>query len=155
MGHDPWSDLRESAEQERLAIESELRVGTPGILQDAPEDRGLFALATHAWAKELKQSPVEIARRIARRTVRPPFAALRAEGPYVNFAMEPGPFAELVLSSVRSMGEGYGKSPPQKTRILLEHTSANPTGPLHVGRARNPFLGDALVRLLRFAGFPV
>src|SRR5207302_1463453 len=37
----------------------------------------------------------------------------------------------------------------------LEHTSANPTGPLHVGRARNPFLGDALVRLLRFVGFPV
>jgi arginyl-tRNA synthetase len=155
MGHDPWSDLRELAEQERLAIESELQVRTAGILQDAPEDRGLFGLATHAWAKELKQSPAEIARRIARRKIGPPFSALRAEGPYVNFAMEPGDFAELVLSSVRSMGEGYGKSPPQKTRILLEHTSANPTGPLHVGRARNPFLGDALVRLLRFAGFPV
>src|SRR5437879_7635086 len=53
------------------------------------------------------------------------------------------------------MGEGYGKSPPRKEKILLEHTSATPTGPLHVGRARNPFLGDALVRLLRAAGYQV
>jgi arginyl-tRNA synthetase len=155
MGHDPWSELRVRAEQERHAIESELHVATPGIIQDAPEDRGLFALATHTWAKELKQSPAEIAARVARRKVAPPFATLRAEGPYVNFVIEPQALAVLVLSSVRSMGEAYGKSPPQKPRVLLEHTSANPTGPLHVGRARNPFLGDALVRLLRFAGFPV
>src|SRR3989475_362589 len=155
MGHDPWSELRDRAEQELRAIESEHHFVTPGIMSDAPEDRGLFSLATHAWAKELHQSPAEIAVRIARRKVGPPFAALRPEGPYVNFQMDPGPFAQHVLASVRSMGEGYGKSPPRKEKILLEHTSANPTGPLHVGRARNPFLGDALVRLLRFAGFPV
>src|SRR3989442_70009 len=155
MGHDPWSELRDRAEHELRAIESEHHFVTPGIVSDAPEDLGLFSLATHAWAKELHQSPAEIAVRIARRKVGPPFAALRPEGPYVNFQMEPGPFAQHVLASVRSMGEGYGKSPPRKEKILLEHTSANPTGPLHVGRARNPFLGDALVRLLRFAGFPV
>src|SRR2546425_5366990 len=155
MGHDPWSELRDRAEQELRAIESEQHFVTPGMVSDAPEDRGLFSLATHAWAKELHQSPAEIAVRIARRKVGPPFAALRPEGPYVNFQMDPGPFAQHVLASVRSMGEGYGKSPPRKEKILLEHTSANPTGPLHVGRARNPFLGDALVRLLRFAGFPV
>jgi len=155
MGHDPWSELRDRAEHELRTIESELHSVTRGILSDAPEDRGLFSLATHAWAKELKQPPAEIAVRIARRKVGPPFAALHAEGPYVNFTMEPGPFAQLVLTAVRSMGERYGESPPRKERILLEHTSANPTGPLHVGRARNPFLGDALVRLLRFAGFPV
>jgi len=155
MGHDPWSDLRVRAEQERRAIESELHVTTPGGIQDAPEDRGLFALATHAWAKELRQSPAEIAARVARRKVGEPFATLRAEGPYVNFTMEADAFAHFVLTSVRSMGETYGQSPPQKQRILLEHTSANPTGPLHVGRARNPFLGDSLVRLLRFVGFPV
>src|SRR3989440_4460595 len=155
MGHDPWSELRARAEQELRAIESEQPFVPPGMVWDAPEDRGLFSLATHAWAKELHQSPAEIAVRIARRKVGPPFAALRPEGPYVNFQMDPGPFAQHVLASVRSMGEGYGKSPPRKEKILLEHTSANPTGPLHVGRARNPFLGDALVRLLRFAGFPV
>lgn len=155
MGHDPWSELRDRVEQERRAIESELRVSTPGVVEDAPEEHGLFAVATHSWAKELKQSPAEIAARIARRKVGPPFVGLRADGPYVNFGVEPGAFAHLVLSSVRSMGEAYGKSPPRKEKILLEHTSSNPTGPLSVGRARNPFLGDALVRLLRMAGYKV
>ncbi|MCI4371996.1 MAG: arginine--tRNA ligase, partial [Thermoplasmata archaeon] len=155
MGHDPWSDLRDLADQVRGSVEKELRVSTPGVLEEAPENRGLFALSTFGWAKELKAAPKEIAARAARHAVRPPFEPLRAEGPYLNFSVEPAAFADLVLASVRSMGEAYGTSPPRKERILLEHTSANPTGPLHVGRARNPFLGDALVRLLRMAGHPV
>src|SRR5438128_10918651 len=133
MGHDPWSELRDRAEQELRAIESELHLTTPGTWSAGPEDRGLFSLATHAWAKELKQSPAEIASRIARHKVGPPFAVLRAEGPYANFLMEPGAFAELVLTSVGSVGERYGQSPPRQERILLEHTTANPTGPPQVG----------------------
>src|SRR3989454_1056341 len=155
MGHDPGSELRDRAERVRRSIESELRVTTPGILQEAPADRGLFALAAHAWAKELKESPASIATRASRVKPVTPFAPLRHEGPYVNFTVDPSPFAELVLTAVRADGETYGASPARKERVLLEHTSANPTGPLHVGRARDPFLGDALVRLLRAAGYPV
>src|SRR3989442_1740324 len=76
-------------------------------------------------------------------------------GTSVNFSVELGAFAEHVLVSARSASESYGASPPRKERVLLEHTSANPTGPLNVGRARNPFVGDALVRLMRIAGYPV
>ncbi|HYS71380.1 MAG TPA: arginine--tRNA ligase, partial [Thermoplasmata archaeon] len=155
MGHDPWSDLRDQAAAIRRSIESSLSVTTPGILEEAPEDRGLFALATQAWAKELRSKPADIASRAARVRVTAPFAPLKAEGPYVNFRVEPSAFADLVLASVRSQGERYGASPPRKERVLLEHTSTNPTGPIHVGRARNPFVGDALVRILRLAGYPV
>ena len=155
MGHDPWSELRDRAERVRRSIESELRLTTPGVLQEAPADHGLFALAAHTWAKELKASPASIAERASRVKPVPPFAPLRPEGPYVNFTVDPAPFAELVLSAVSSDGETYGTSPARKERVLLEHTSANPTGPLHVGRARNPFLGDALVRLMRAAGYKV
>jgi len=155
MGHDPWSDLRESADAARRSIERSLHVSTPGALVEAPEDRGLFALATHPWAKELKAKPAEIATRAARVRPPPPFEPLTAEGPYVNFRVDPASFAELVLGSVRLMGPRYGTSPARKEKVLLEHTSVNPTGPLHVGRARNPFLGDSLGRLLRYAGHPV
>src|SRR6185503_10828659 len=37
-------------------------------------------------------------------------------------------------------------------RILVEFVSANPTGPMHVGHARNAAYGDALARLLAFTG---
>ena len=36
--------------------------------------------------------------------------------------------------------------------MLIEHTSANPNGPFHVGRARNAILGDTIVRLNRLYG---
>jgi arginyl-tRNA synthetase len=155
MGHDPWSELRAIADQARRSIESTLHVSTPGVLEEAPEDRGLFALAAHPWAKELRASPTDIAARAARVAVPLPFEPLQAAGPYVNFRVDPAAFGQAVLESVRLTGDRYGASPPRKERILLEHTSANPTGPLHVGRARNPFLGDSLGRLLRYAGHPV
>ena len=37
-------------------------------------------------------------------------------------------------------------------KILIEHTSANPTGPFHMGRARNPIIGDSVARLLTYYG---
>jgi arginyl-tRNA synthetase len=39
--------------------------------------------------------------------------------------------------------------------VILEHTSANPTDKLHVGRARNPIIGDTLARILRSTGYDV
>src|SRR5256885_16018000 len=105
MGHDPWSELRDRAERVRRSIESELRVTTLGVLQEAPADHGLFALAAHTWAKELKTSPASIATRAPRVKPVPPFPPLRAEGPYVNFTGDPAPFAELALSAERSDAE--------------------------------------------------
>lgn len=42
--------------------------------------------------------------------------------------------------------------PPTKKKIVLEHTSANPNGPLHIGHIRNAIIGDSLKRLLKTAG---
>lgn len=155
MGHDPWAELRERAEAVRSAIEARLGVHTPADLTEAPEDKGLFSLAVFPYAKELRMVPSAIAAEAAFVPAPEPFAALQAVGGYVNLPADPAAFAFHVLESVSFMGEAYGTSPPQPTRVLLEHTSTNPTGPLHVGRARNPVLADALGRLLRMAGFPV
>ena len=45
-----------------------------------------------------------------------------------------------------------GAHPSPNRSVLIEHTSANPNGPFHVGRARNAILGDTLVRLHRLFG---
>ena len=155
MGHDPWADLRAQADDVRRAIEADLGVRDIGGIDEAPEDRGLFALATFSYAKALRTSPADIAVRAAKARAPAPFRALEAAGGYVNFLVDPGAFAHAVLSAVTSMGDGYGRSPPKPTRILLEHTSVNPTGPIHVGRGRNPIYGDSLGRVLSMAGYPV
>ena len=38
---------------------------------------------------------------------------------------------------------------------IVVYASANPNGPLHVGRARNPIIGDTIARLLKFGGYDV
>ncbi|USO02069.1 MAG: arginine--tRNA ligase [Alphaproteobacteria bacterium] len=43
----------------------------------------------------------------------------------------------------------------QNQKILLEFLSANPTGPLHIGHARNAVLGDTLARILTTSGFDI
>ena len=49
----------------------------------------------------------------------------------------------------------YGNTNVKPEKILIEHTSANPTGPFHMGRARNPIIGDSLARLLSYYGHNV
>ncbi len=77
---------------------------------------------------------------------------VEAEGAYVN-VLPGGRYYADTLEAARE--EGYGRLPDRGTDLVLEHTSANPTGPVHVGRARNPIIGDALRRLLDFAGYDV
>ncbi len=50
---------------------------------------------------------------------------------------------------------GAGGAGESAERILVEFVSANPTGPMHVGHARNAAYGDALARMLAFYGHSV
>ena len=88
--------------------------------------------------------------------------ALRAEpevervdvaGPgFINLRLKPEVFFE-VLSDVLTEGEAYGRALDSgEGPVNVEYVSANPTGPMHVGHARGAAFGDALARLLAFAG---
>jgi arginyl-tRNA synthetase len=74
---------------------------------------------------------------------------------YLNCTFEPGRYVKDLAVHMWSRGGDIGLSPPNGERVTVEHTSANPNGPFHVGRARNPVLGDTLVRMLRADGSEV
>ena len=57
-----------------------------------------------------------------------------------------------MLKAGESFGAGGAREPE---RILVEFVSANPTGPMHVGHARNAAYGDALARMLTLHGHRV
>ncbi|MDL5363545.1 arginine--tRNA ligase [Halalkalicoccus sp. NIPERK01] len=76
-------------------------------------------------------------------------AGVETQGPYVNFHASDAYYAGT-LGDARE--ETYGRLEPTGREVVVEHTSANPTGPVHVGRARNPIIGDSIARLLEFAG---
>ncbi len=61
-----------------------------------------------------------------------------------------------VVEGVLAQGAAYGSSQlGAGQKVNVEYVSANPTGPLHVGHCRGAVFGDALARLLEFAGYAV
>jgi arginyl-tRNA synthetase len=79
----------------------------------------------------------------------------RAEvaGPgFVNVFLTPDWYG-AALTEILDAGIEYGgASAAVRERVQVELVSANPTGPLTVGSARNAAYGDAVARLLAFAG---
>ncbi|WNY24201.1 Arginine--tRNA ligase [Methanimicrococcus hongohii] len=78
---------------------------------------------------------------------------MTVQGPYINIFAS-GKYLTKTVENVVTDKENYG-SGKNTGKILLEHTSANPNGPLHVGHIRNAILGDTLSRILKKAGYEV
>ncbi|MBO4763432.1 MAG: arginine--tRNA ligase, partial [Candidatus Methanomethylophilaceae archaeon] len=74
---------------------------------------------------------------------------------FLNFVVDPAALTRATLDDICSKGSSYGHMPPSGIRVNVEHTSTNPTGPIHVGRARNPIIGDTLARCLKRCGHEV
>ena len=123
------------------------------LVRSREHDQGDLSLPCFPFAKELGKSPIEIAEQLAKAL--PKHSALgevNAVAGYLNIKANPHWLASQVMGQGVRIGDAYGKSPANDQHILIEHTSANPNGPFHVGRARNAILGDTLVRLHRLHG---
>jgi arginyl-tRNA synthetase len=74
---------------------------------------------------------------------------------FLNLFLADG-WHRTALAHMLAAGESFGRgevSVPE--RIIVEFVSANPTGPMHVGHARNAAYGDALGRVLALHGHRV
>jgi arginyl-tRNA synthetase len=78
--------------------------------------------------------------------------AVETQGPYINFLPAAAYYDATLAAGQR---EEYGHLESQGESVVVEHTSANPTGPVHVGRARNPIIGDAVANVIEAAGYDV
>jgi arginyl-tRNA synthetase len=60
-----------------------------------------------------------------------------------------------LLAEILELGSDFAREEPNAKRVQVEFVSANPTGPLHVGTARNAALGDSIANVLEAAGYRV
>jgi len=108
-------------------------------------------------AKFAKMSPRQLAQSL---TSRLPGSELILKtdiaGPgFINFYLRPDWLFDVV-KDVASQKDRYGRSTlGEGRRLQVEYGSANPTGPIHVGNARNLAYGDVLSDLLVWAGFDI
>jgi len=124
-------------------------------------DIGDVALPCFSFAKTLKKSPQSIAEDIQvklleqnRVNKQDVFSEILVSGGYLNFYLNRSKLIRIFYKSVCD-GLLLDKSDNEGKKITVEHTSINPNASPHIGRARNAFIGDASVRLLRFLGFNV
>jgi arginyl-tRNA synthetase len=138
-------------------------IGPDGDLPDlelvrtkSPERGDYASSAGMKLAKVLKESPQQIASRLAEAMRVPDEAAtVEVAGGYVNFRLTTQWLQKLV-GQVASTGPRYGALDiGQGEKLQVEFASINPTGPLHIGHGRGAILGDSISRVLEFTGHQV
>ena len=157
----PVTDLRSALEDAVAALADGASPKAAPTLE-RPKQSGHGDYATNAamlLAPVLRRPPRDVAADLGEELqarLGPALERVEVAGPgFLNLVLADGWYAGA-LDAVLGVGEdfgGGGAAPP--LHVNLEFVSANPTGPLHVGHARNAAYGDALARLLRFRGHRV
>ncbi len=134
----------------KMGVDSEFSIEIPST------DAADLAVPCFLMSKALKRAPKDIAEELAS-NIEPSglISDVSALNGYLNFKMDGVKLTEGTLKDVLEMKDRYGSLPNKGVKVIVEHTSTNPTGPIHVGRARNPIIGDTLARILDMCGYDV
>jgi arginyl-tRNA synthetase len=156
------------AKQELLqALEAVLAQMAPGAgLASAFESPKVAAhgdlaiTAAMPLARTLKKNPRELAQALVAQLREQPAMQrwvqdMEIAGPgFVNLRLKPAA-KQAVVAEVLRDADAFGRRPARTERVLVEFVSANPTGPLHVGHARQAALGDCICNLFEAQGWQV
>ncbi len=129
--------------------------GTDDRFLRESEHADLACTVAFKLAKEKRKKPQEVAEELIEdfEITGDYIGRIEIENGYINFFASQE-FFEDTVSSILDEDYRYGGL-KLGGEVLVEHTSANPDGPLHVGHIRNSIIGDTLVRVLRKAGMNV
>ena len=156
------------AKQELLgALGAAMAEVSPGaavpVAFESPKQASLGDLASTAalqLAKPLKKNPRELAQALIdalsrRAAVERWVESMEIAGPgFINLRLKAAA-KQAVVPAVLTSADAFGRGPQQARQVMVEFVSANPTGPLHVGHARQAALGDAICNLFETQGWKV
>jgi arginyl-tRNA synthetase len=120
----------------------------------------LAITAAMQLARSLKKNPRELAQNLVAALQNQPavqrwVAALEIAGPgFINLRLTESA-KQAVVAEVLAQAARFGTQPANGHKVLVEFVSANPTGPLHVGHARQAALGDSICHLFQTQGWGV
>jgi arginyl-tRNA synthetase len=72
---------------------------------------------------------------------------------YLNLYFSPAEYARRVVDQVLAQGSRFGAGQARGERVMVEYIQPNTHHSIHIGHARNGILGEALARIVQFAGF--
>src|SRR5690625_1749963 len=154
--------------KQHLKISIEKAVGKSGLVEEVPpvkvevpKDKANGDFSTNiamVLTKQAKRNPREIAQTVIDNLDKSEAQVKSVDiaGPgFINFKMEESSLTG-VIAKVLEEKERFGSTVRENAeKILIEFVSANPTGDLHIGHARNASVGDTLANIMDFAGHDV
>lgn len=150
-------EINNSIQQAQLADTSEI----PEIKIEIPKDKSNGDYSTNiamVLTKIAKRNPREIAQTIVDNldTAKAKVEKVAIAGPgFINFYLD-NSYLTAIISEAMDKGDKFGHTEEANGKsILVEYVSANPTGDLHIGHARNAAVGDTLSNILEAAGYQV
>ncbi|ARP92964.1 arginine--tRNA ligase [Bordetella genomosp. 13] len=147
----------------QAAVARALPDAQPNVQLERPKVAAHGDIATNVamqLAKPARRNPRELAQELVDGLLAEPQAralieAAEIAGPgFINFRLTAAA-RQAVIEVVAQQAADYGRAPRNNEKVLVEFVSANPTGPLHVGHARQAALGDAICRLYDASGWDV
>lgn len=147
-------------EIKQAILKAELVTEVPEIKIENPKDTKNGDYATNiamVLTKLAKRNPREIAQAIVDNldVQKADVSKIDIAGPgFINFYMDNAYLTGIITEALTKKVD-FGKGESKDERILLEYVSANPTGSLHIGHARNAAVGDTLSNVLSAAGYDV
>ncbi len=126
------------------------------MIKDVPPDiEGDYSFPCFAHAKKSGKDPKAMAQELAPKlSGNGVISRTEAKDGFVNIFIDAAAVGSELVREVDAKKAHFG-SGKKGEKIILEHTSANPDAPLHVGHLRNSIIGDSMARILRFAGYEV
>lgn len=129
-----------------------------GVQSPKNPDHGDFATpVAFGLAKALRRPPLKIAEALVEHWPDDPLVKSVEVSPpgFLNIRLS-GAIAAETVREIVDQGDAFGRSDVGAGRkAQVEFVSANPTGPLHIGHARNAIAGDTIARILDAAGYDV
>jgi len=156
---DPFGAFKQ--ESEKILRASAKDVVIESTMEEPPDTKfgQLSSSVSFELAKARRMKPMAMAEEIAKASTvmldqHGLVKAVEAAPPgYVNFKVDFQKLADLTLRGILEEGTVFGFPKTNKPeRIIVEHTSANPARPIHIGTAKIALFGDALARLLSARG---
>jgi arginyl-tRNA synthetase len=74
---------------------------------------------------------------------------------YLNLYFETAEYAGRVVETVLEQKRRFGGGPATGQRVMIEFSQPNTHKAFHVGHLRSAILGDALARIIEFAGYEI
>lgn len=108
-------------------------------------------------ARLARMAPINIAQAIVAHAALPDFLAEAEVAPpgFINFRLATD-WVQNQVEAIILEGMDYGRSDlGGHKKVQIECVSANPTGPIHIGRTRGGVMGDTLARAMKAAGYDV